>query len=337
MGLPVGKLEPEFLAELLGGLSADDPAVIVGPGIGRDVTVLKWDADDRYLIAKADPITFATDEIGFYAVNVNANDVATSGGLPRWFLATLLLPAGATDDALVRSIFAQIDAACRALGISLVGGHTEVTHDLDRPVLVGFMLGEVVKGELVVGDGAQVGDRLLLTKGVAVEGTSIIARELGDELRARGVDREMIGRAAGFLHDPGIGVLREARIAVGAGAVHAMHDPTEGGLATGLHELAIASGVGLQVHFDAIPILPETQSFCDLLGLEPLGLIASGSLLIAADPADADAIAGAIRAEGIACADVGAVVRAEEGIRIGRDGAWRDLPRYDQDEIAKVF
>lgn len=337
MVLPVGKLEPEFLAELLGGLRADDPAVIVGPGIGRDVTVLAWDAGDRYLIAKTDPITFVTDEIGFYAVNVNANDVATSGGVPRWFLATLLLPAGATDEALVRSIFAQIDAACRELGIALVGGHTEVTHDLDRPVLVGFMLGEVAKSELVVGDGARVGDRLLLTKGVALEGTSIIARELSGELRARGVDAETICRAAGFLHDPGISVLREARIAVGAGVVHAMHDPTEGGLATGLHELAIASGVGLRIDGAAVPILPETESFCDLLGLEPLGLIASGSLLIAADPADTDAIAGAIRAEGIACAEIGAVVRAEEGLRIGRAGAWHDLPRYDQDEIAKVF
>lgn len=337
MPLPVGKLEPEFLAELLGGLRADDPAVIVGPGIGRDVTVLAWDAGDRYLIAKTDPITFATDEIGFYAVNVNANDVATSGGVPRWFLATLLLPAGATDEALVRAIFGQIDAACHELGIALVGGHTEVTHDLDRPVLVGCMLGEVAKSELVVGDGARVGDRLLLTKGVALEGTSIIARELGDELRARGVDAETIRRAAGFLHDPGISVLREARIAVGAGVVHAMHDPTEGGLATGLHELAIASGVGLRVDEAAIPVLPETESFCALLDLEPLGLIASGSLLIATAPADADAIAGAIRAEGIACAEIGEVVPAEEGIRICGAGAWRDLPRYDQDEITKVF
>lgn len=311
--------------------------MIVGPGIGRDVTVLAWDGGDRYLIAKTDPITFATDEIGFYAVNVNANDVATSGGVPRWFLATLLLPAGATHEALVRSIFAQIDAACRELGIALVGGHTEVTHDLDRPVLVGFMLGEVGKEELVVGDGAQVGDRLLLTKGVAVEGTSIIARELRDDVSARGVDAETVRRAADFLHDPGISVLREARIAVGAGAVHAMHDPTEGGLATGLHELAIASGVGLQVHFDAIPILPETESFCELLGLEPLGLIASGSLLIAADPGDADAIAAAIRAEGIACAEIGEVVAADRGLKLRRGLSWFDLPRYDQDEIAKVF
>jgi len=335
--LPVGKLEPEFLAELLGGLRADDPAVVVGPGIGRDVTVLSWGEGDRYLIAKTDPITFATDEIGFYAVNVNANDVATSGGLPRWFLATLLLPAGATDEALVRAIFAQIEAACRELDISLVGGHTEVTHDLDRPVLVGFMLGEVGKSELVVGDGAQAGDRLLLTKGVAVEGTSIIARELGDGLLARGVNAETVRRAAGFLHDPGIGVLREARIAVATGAVHAMHDPTEGGLAMGLHELAMASGVGLQVHFEAIPVLPETQDFCALLDLEPLGLIASGSLLIAADPADADAIAAAIRAEGIACAEIGEVVPADHGVKLRRGLNWFDLPRYDQDEIAKLF
>lgn len=337
MPLPVGKLEPEFLAELLGGLHADDPAVIVGPGIGRDVTVLAWDANERYLIAKTDPITFATDAIGYYAVNVNANDVATSGGVPRWFLATLLLPAGATDEVLVRSIFAQIDATCRELGISLVGGHTEVTHDLDRPVLVGFMLGEVGKSELVVGDGAQVGDRLLLTKGVAIEGTSIIARELEDDLLARGVDVETVRRAAGFLHEPGISVLCEARIAVTAGTVHAMHDPTEGGLATGLHELAMASGVGLEVDEAAIPILPETRRFCALLGLEPLGLIASGALLIAAASDDAGAIAEAIRAAGIVCAEIGEVVPADEGIRIGREGAWRDLPRYDQDEIAKLF
>lgn len=337
MRLPVGKLEPEFLAELLGGLSGDDPAVVVGPGIGRDVTVLSWGEGDRYLIAKTDPITFATDEIGFYAVNVNANDVATSGGVPRWFLATLLLPEEATDEALVRSIFGQIDAACRELGISLVGGHTEVTYNLDRPILAGFMLGEVAKSELVVGDGARVGDRLLLTKGVAVEGTAIIARELGDKLMERGVDAATVRRAAGFLHDPGISVLREARTAIAAGAVHAMHDPTEGGLAMGLHELAMASGVGLRVASEAIPVLPETRDFCALLNLDPLGLIASGSLLIAADPSDADAIVAAIRAEGIACTGIGEVVPAERGVMLSRGTEYRDLPRYDQDEITKLF
>ncbi len=337
MRLPVGKLRPELLAELLGGLHIDDPAVIVGPGIGRDVTVLEWGQGEHYLIAKTDPITFATDEIGHYAVSVNANDVATSGGVPRWFLATLLLPDEGADEELARGIFDQIDAACRDLGIALVGGHTEVTHDLNRPILVGFMLGEVDKDGLITSEGAQVGDRVLLSKGVAVEGTSIIAREMGEELIARGIDEETVRRAANFLHEPGISVVREAQAAVTAGAVHAMHDPTEGGVATGLHELAIASEVGLAVEADAIPILPETARLCGEFDLEPLGLIASGSLLIAAAPEAAARIAAAIGDAGIDCADTGEVVERERGVKIRRGGRWEDLPRYDQDEIARLF
>ncbi len=335
--LPVGKLPPELLAELLGALSRDDPSVIVGPGPGRDVAVLEWGESSRYLIAKSDPITFATDEIGHYAVCVNANDIATSGGVPRWFLATLLLPDTEADERLAHTIFEQIDDACRALGIVLVGGHTEVTYDLNRPILVGMMLGEVEKDRLVTNDGAQVGDRLLLTKGVAVEGTSIIAREMGEELVARGVDEEQVRRAANFLHDPGISVVAEARAAVGAGEVHAMHDPTEGGVATGLHELAMAANVGIAVHADDIPILPETQSFCDLLGIAPLGLIASGSLLIAAPPGEAERIIESCRHEGIECADIGEVVEPDRGVRIRRGEVWEDLPRYDQDEITKLL
>ncbi len=335
--LPVGKLEPEFLARLLGGLHIDDPRVIVGPGIGRDVTVLEWGGGDRYLVAKTDPITFATDEIGHYAVAVNANDVATSGGVPLWFLATLLLPDEQSDEALVRMIFDQIDRACRELGIALVGGHTEVTYDLDRPILVGFMLGEVPKDGLITSEGAQVGDRILLTKRVAVEGSSIAARECTERLIARGVEPDAIARAQGFLHDPGISVLREARAAVQAGDVHAMHDPTEGGVATGLHELAAASGNGVAVRLADIPIFPETQALCAALELEPLGLIASGSLLLAVAPADAERIADAIRAEGIDCAEIGEVVEANEGVTLLGDGGPTELPRYDQDEIAKLF
>jgi hydrogenase maturation factor len=335
--LPVGKLEPEFLAKLLQNLTIDDPRVIVGPDIGRDVTVLEWGEGDRYLIAKTDPITFATDEIGHYAVAVNTNDVATSGGVPLWFLATLLLPDEQSDDALVQMIFEQIDAACQDLGIALVGGHTEVTYDLDRPILVGFMLGEVGKDQLVTSDGARVGDRILLTKRVAVEGASIIAREVPDRLREAGIDDESIDRASNFLHDPGINVLREARAAVKAGEVHAMHDPTEGGVATGLHELALASDAGVAVALDDIPFFPETEAFCEVLDLEALGLIASGSLVLAVAPDDADAIAEAIRDEGVECADIGEVVEAENGVRIRRGLNWHDLPRYDQDEVAKLF
>lgn len=335
--LPVGKLEPEFLARLLGGLHINDPRVIVGPGIGRDVTVLEWGDGDRYLIAKTDPITFATDEIGHYAVAVNANDVATSGGVPLWFLATLLLPDEQSDDTLVRTIFDQIDHACRDLGIALVGGHTEITYNLDRPILVGFMLGEVAKDRVVTSEGALVGDRILLTKRVAVEGTSIIARECGERLAERGIDPEMVASARDFLHEPGISVLREAQAAMAAGDVHAMHDPTEGGVATGLHELAAASGNGIAVRLADIPIFPETQALCRALELEPLGLIASGSLLLTVAPEDSRAVTDAILASGIDCAEIGEVVQRERGIRLLTEAGWNDLPRYDQDEVAKLF
>lgn len=335
--LPIGKLEPEFLATLLGDLTIDDRRVIVGPKVGCDVTVLEWGEGDKYLIAKTDPITFATDEIGHYAVSVNTNDVATSGGVPLWFLATVLLPDDGADDALVEMIFGQIDRSCAELGIALVGGHTEVTYDLARPIVVGFMLGEVQKDELVRSDGAEVGDRVLLTKRVAVEGTAIIAREVGERLAEARVDEAEIERARDFLHEPGINVLREARAAVKAGDVHAMHDPTEGGVATGLHELAMAAEVGVAVALERIPFFPETETFCDVLDLDPLGLIASGSLLLAVAPGDADAIVKAIRAEGIDCADIGEVVKQHNGVKIRRGINWHDLPRFDQDEITKIF
>ncbi len=335
--LPVGKLDLELMSELLGSVASPDASIIVGPGVGRDVAVLDVGNPDTYLLAKTDPITFATDAIGFYAVHVNANDLATSGGLPRWFLATLLLPEVGTDEELTRGIFRQIHSACRAIGVLLVGGHTEVTHNLDRPILVGVMLGEVPRDGVITSAGAQVGDRVLLTKGVAVEGTSLIAREVNEQLKERGYDDEFLEAARELLYDPGISVLREAQIAVNAGEVHAMHDPTEGGVATGLHEMALASGVGLSIDYARIPLLPATERFCSEFELEPLGLIASGSLLIAAEADAAARIVAGCRAEGIACADIGEVTAQKQGLRLLRDGAWMDLPRYDQDEIGKLF
>ena len=104
-------------------------------------------------MAKTDPITFASAQIGWYAVNVNANDIACTGATPRWFLATLLLPENLTTAALVEDIFAQIDAACAQMNITVAGGHTEITAGLGRPIVVGHMLGEVTPERLVTTDG----------------------------------------------------------------------------------------------------------------------------------------------------------------------------------------
>jgi hydrogenase maturation factor len=334
--LALGKLPPEQLAELLEKhtFSLPDDRVVVYPGIGEDAAVI--DMGQRWLVAKTDPITFATDEIGWYAVHVNANDVAASGGVPRWFLSTLLLPEGRADARLVDQIMDQIGAACRSLGVVPCGGHTEVTYDLERPIVVGVMLGEVDPGRVVRSSGVQVGDTILLTKGAAVEATAIVAREKQDVLSGRFTDR-FLSHCQRFLRDPGISVVREARAAVEAAPVHAMHDPTEGGVATGLWELATASGVGVVVDEELLPVFDETQKLCRVFGLDPLGVIASGSLLIAVAPGDVEAVCAAVRGAGVSIAPIGRAVPPEQGLQLRSSGKERPLPRYDQDEIARLF
>jgi hydrogenase maturation factor len=270
-------------------------------------------------------------------VNVNANDIACLGARPQWFLATALLPAGRADAAMAEAIFAQILDACAALNIALVGGHTEITYDLPRPIVVGAMLGEVAKEKMVTSAGARVGDVVLLTKSVPLEGTALIAREKENDLRARGFTGDFLARARGFLRDPGISVVREALIAAAAGLATALHDPTEGGVATGLWELAHASRVGLEIDGDAIPFSVEGLRLCAAYGLDPLGVIASGSLLITTPAETADNLVNLLARANIRCVLIGRVVPRENGITLTRGAARRALPRFDADEITRIL
>jgi thiamin-phosphate kinase len=328
-----GKLPPDLLASLLASAACDDPRVLVGPRVGVDAAVIDW--GDRLLVAKSDPITFATEAIGWYAVQVNANDLAVMGATPRWFLATLLLPEGVTE-AEVRGIFDAMTRACRELGIALVGGHTEVTYGLDRPIVCGHMLGEATPEELVRSDGARPGDRLVLTKAIPLEATSLLAREKRAELLAAGWSEAALDGAAAALYNPGISVLREARIAIERRAATAMHDPTEGGLATGLRELATASGVGLRVHRDRIPIRSDGAALCAAFGLDPLGAIASGSLLLAVAPDRAADLLAAYDEAGIAYAEIGEATAPERGLVMVEADGERGLPLFARDEIARL-
>jgi hydrogenase maturation factor len=331
--LPLGKLRPALLTDLFARHVTPDPRVVVGPRVGEDAAVL--DMGDRYLVATTDPITFVTEDLGWYALVVNANDLAVRGAAPRWFLATCLLPEGRTTESDVGALFAQLGAACQAQGVALVGGHTEVTPGLDRPIVVGTMLGEVEKARLVTTGGARPGDALLLTKGVPVEGISIIARLRTAELRARGYDDAWLARARGMLAR--LSIVPEARLAAGLVPVHAMHDPTEGGVATALWELADAAGVGLAVEAERIPVLPEGAALCREFGLDPLGTIASGALLLALAPTDAGIVLHALAREGIDAAFIGRVVSREEGVVLTRGGQPEPLPRFDRDEITRLF
>lgn len=331
---PTGKLPAETLAALLARAPVSDPRVVQGPGVGLDCAVV--DVGDRYLVLKSDPITFATDEIGEYLVQVNCNDIATTGAVPRWLLVTLLLPEKATTAALVETIFDQIYDACRRLDISVVGGHSEITYDLGRPVAVGALIGEVAYEALVSPRGARPGDRLLLTKGVPVEATAVIGHEMSERLSPAFSDADL-ARARGFLRDPGISVLADARAAVTAGRVTAMHDPTEGGLLTALWELAQASGRKLIFDPGAVPVPELAARLCRHLDIDPLASIASGALLLTAPESDAARIREAVEAAGITCREIGRVEAGDPAVlRAGASGP-EPCSVPERDEIARLL
>jgi hydrogenase maturation factor len=332
MTYPLGKLPPEVVAEFARRFAPADSRVLLGPGVGLDCAVI--DFGDRVLVAKTDPITFTSGRIGWYAVHVNANDVATTGARPGWFLVTALLPETTTDHDLLDEIFGQIEAACQTVGATFVGGHTEVTGGLERPILVGTMLGEVSHQRLVTPRGAKPGDVVLLTKWIPIEATSILATDFASQLRS--LSEADLAWARGVLDDPGISVVREARLAVDAGGVSAMHDPTESGLAGGLWEMAEAADVGFAIDGDSIPLPDAARRMCEALDVDPLSAIASGSLLITAHPEAVSAIEAALAQEQIQVARIGRVVDGR-GVQIHLDGESRPLLQPPRDSIARLF
>ena len=342
--LRAGKLPPDLLASFLGELGDPEKRVLLGPAVGEDAAFISFGSTT--LIAKSDPITFATDRIGWYAIQVNANDIAASGGTPRWFLATLLLPED-EPASTAQEILRQLHRAADELGITLIGGHTEVTAGLPRPIIAGTMLGEAAPSETVRTSSAAPGDDVILTTGIAIEGTAIIARESKSQLMGAGLSKTMIADAAALLDAPGISIVRAALTATATGHVTAMHDATEGGLAGALEELALASNTGITVEAANVTVLPETRRICDALDLDPWGLIASGALLITARPAGAQAIITALSDNGISANVIGVITGYDTTIgpdqsprdRLQRvvNGITRPMPRFDRDEIARLY
>lgn len=331
---PVGKLDLKLLERLITLNPIKDPRVIVGPRIGEDAAVI--DFGKKYLVAKTDPVTFTTYRIGWYAVNVNANDIAAMGATPKWFLATLLLPEKRTNKKLVTQIFNDIIKSTQALNITLCGGHTEISSKIDRPIVVGHMLGEVEKDKLVVNTNARPGDDILLTKGIAIEGTAIIAREKASALRKE-FGEKFVKRTQAFINNPGLSVVKDALLANKAARINAMHDPTEGGLATGIFELTRASGTGAIIEMERIQIYKETAQICKLFNIDPLGLIASGALLIALNPKDTRKVITALTKNCITCTKIGKLTKKSDGLRLLKKGKFIKMPTFKADEITSLI
>ena len=331
--LPSGKLPNRLLHDFLNQFIFDDPSLLINPGVGEDIAAVDIESRE-VLVLKADPITFATDSIGQYAVLVNANDIATSGAIPQWFLTTLFFPCGTTPSQ-IQHVFEELRSICRQWGITLCGGHTEITDAVNRPIVAGMMAGTVARRDLIDKRLMEKGDRVLLTKGVAVEGTAIIAREFGDRLKKLGMAAGEIDRCRHFLDN--ISIITEAKIAAANAGTSAMHDITEGGLATALEELSIAGGWTIRADTDNIPIYPETRKICGLLDINPLGLIGSGSLLICCRSKDCKKLMADVAAAGVEITPIGEVMARGQGIRACKGKKQVSWPAFEVDEITKLF
>jgi hydrogenase expression/formation protein HypE len=334
-GLPLsaGKLPNELLRAYLDEFHVADPSVLIAPGVGEDIAAVDVAAADT-LVLKSDPITFATDAIGSYAVRVNANDIATAGAAPRWFLTTLLLPPG-TVPSEVRRIMAELAAMCARWNIALCGGHTEITDAVRRPVVTGMMAGTVQRDRLIDKKGMRRDDGVFITKAAAVEGTAVIAREFGQRLLDLGFSPDDIEQGRRFLDR--IGVVEEARLAARDRLASAMHDITEGGVATALSELSAAGGHAIRVELDRIPVDDLTRRICAALGLDPLGLIGSGSLLICCRPQNCEQLLERLTSADIAVIRIGTVGDRGTGITAYDRGEPADWPCFEVDEIARLF
>ncbi len=324
-----GKVPPELLRRLVYPYLTHRPDVLVAAGIGQDSAVL--DFGPNVCITTCDPITGAVQHLGRLAVHVACNDLAATGAEPVALLLTLLLPLHATEDDL-QTIMSEAGRTAAAVGVAIAGGHTEVTPRVTEIVAIMTAIGRAERGAYVHAASARSGDALLLTKAAGIEGTAILATDLAAEL-ARSVPPDQLERARHFIDD--VSVLPEGRAAARAGAT-AMHDVTEGGVLTAAWELAEASGLGVEVWADAVPVRPETAAVCAALRADPLLLIGSGALFITTG--DSHQTLTAVRQAGVAAAQVG-VMRAEgRVVRRGertealvpapRDELWRILEEY---------
>jgi hydrogenase expression/formation protein HypE len=323
-GRPSGKVPPALLAELLGDLPLP-PEVRLGPAVGEDACAI--DVSAGTLVVATDPITFTAEDAGRFSVVVNANDVAVTGARPRWFLCVVLAPVGTTDDEL-RALFTSLRAALAAVGAHLVGGHTEATPAVAQPVVVGQMLGTCER--VIPTGGMREGDVVVQVGPAPVEGAAVLAREATGRLAT--LDPGIVAAARAALDRPGISVVEPALLAAELGA-SALHDPTEGGLAAGLHELAHASGFRVRVEREAVLWFEPGLAVCRALGADPWATLASGTLLAAFPPDRVEEALGSLAAGGHRASVLGV---AEPGSGVV-DALGAPLPWPDRDEVARVL
>lgn len=316
--MELGKLSPELMERIVFPyLGAQNPRVELGPAIGEDAAVINVEGE-RYLVISSDPIIGADEEPGFYLVHINANDVASKGGTPSFFITTIVVPESWKESDL-ENLMRAIHEECNKLNIAIIGGHTEVTRKFNYPILSGTMLGFAPK--LMSAKNIRPGDKIIITKGAGIEGVSILARAFKDRLMKTLSEREV---SEALKLKELISVVKEAKILRKVAVF--MHDPTEGGVLGGLNELKLRSGLNINAYLEKIPVPPIVRRICDLLKIDPLKLISSGALLAVVPESDAEEATDLLLSHGIDATIIGEFTDKEG-----------NLPYSEGDELWKIL
>jgi hydrogenase expression/formation protein HypE len=305
---PTGKVPYQTLINIVfKHLGVKSDRLIVGPAVGEDAAIIAL--GKKAIAVTTDPVTGALDNIGWISVHVNANDVATRGVRPQWYLCSILLPEKCHKN-MLKDIMRQIDHAAKELRVTVVRGHTEITPGLTRPLVIGFMIGETEKGRYVTSHGADPGDIIVLTKEAGIEGTGILATDLAHVLRKE-IDEKML--IAARRHLKRISVVKDSQVAMATGGVKAMHDATEGGILSGVWEMAEASKCGCVIDLSKIPLAPETEMICRYLKIDPLKIMSSGALLMAVRPNKVNAVLSNLNKAAVRATAIGKMVSLRKG------------------------
>jgi len=329
MSLPYGKISPDLLSEIVfKSLGSERKDVILGPKKGEDAAIVK--IGSQLLAISCDPISGAVNRIGWLAVHVASNDIASTGTRPLWFLPCILLPKE-TSPKIIEEICTQMHRAAKTLDIAIIGGHTEISPGINHPIIIGCAIGVIDDFKYVTSSGAKPRDVIILTKSAGLEGSAILATDRVKEIISR-FGESFVKRVEGFFDR--ISVLNEALTAIEIGGITSMHDPTEGGIAGGLHEVSDASKTGFRVYEEKIRVEPETKKIATLFQIDPLQLISSGSLLITCNPQSSKKIIEAFRAKGIESSIIGEVLEdSERRIIVRGGGLAEDLPYPESDAL----
>ena len=332
MRLPLGKLARKILENKVLKYASGNETVLLPPKFGEDGSVVK--VGDEIIVSAADPITGATAEAGWLSVHVNANDVAVHAAKPMWYTTIILLPKTASEDEIER-VMSGISEGLEEVKAVLIGGHTEVTERVNETIIAGYMVGvPMVKGRFVRSGDAKPGDSILVTKGAGIEGTYILATDFGEKLD---LDKGILKRALEFKQL--ISVLRDVEVLVnkiGLEYIHAMHDATEGGLLGGVYEMSIASNLGFVLEEENIFIREETREICSKIGIDPLKLISSGTLIVAIDREIAEEAVKVLKKEGID-AFIAGTFGGDERLLVRKDGSVEKIVRDILDELWRIY